>query len=65
MVKMLNWKKDDVLKNVFNHISGLLKVSRGEELTIIQKDFGSGFTSVRNSENQDGFVPTNMLHIFE
>ena len=41
----------NALINVLFHL-GLLKVSRGEELTIIQKDLGSGWTSVRNSEEQ-------------
>ena len=46
------WGLDiNALINVFFHL-GLLKVSRGEELTIMQKDLGSGWTSVRNSEEQ-------------
>ena len=43
-------------------------MSRGEELTIIQKDLGSGWTSVRNSEDQvllSSFEQTNVSQIIK
>ena len=43
-------------------------MSRGEELTIIQKDLGSGWTSVRNSEDQvllSSFERTNLSQIIK
>ena len=52
MLTIEQWGLDtNALINDFFH-SGLLKVTRGEELTIMQKDLGSGWTSVRNSEEQ-------------
>ena len=38
-----------------------LKVERGEELVVIQKDFGSGWTYVQGL-NGVGFVPTKILY---
>ena len=44
--------------------NGLLPVERGEELIVIQKDLGSGWTYVQ-SKRGTGFVPTKLLFFFE
>jgi hypothetical protein len=44
---------------------GLLSVQKGEELVIIQKDLGSGWTCVQNQYGSSGFVPTSLLYFFD
>ena len=41
--------------------SSHLTVDRGEELIVIQRDFGSGWTYVQGSRGV-GFVPTKILY---
>lgn len=45
--------------------SGLLTVERGEELILIQKDFGSGWTYLQKVDGSVGFVPTSILYFFD
>ena len=42
---------------------GILNVEKGEELHIIQRDLGSGYTCVQNTHGT-GFVPTSKLYFF-
>ena len=42
-------------------ISGLIDVDKGEELSVIQEDFGTGWTCVQASRGT-GFVPTAILY---
>ena len=42
---------------------GILNVEKGEELHIIQRDLGSGYTCVQ-SKHGTGFVPTSKLYFF-
>ena len=42
---------------------GLLSVEKGEELLIIQKDLGSGWTCVQSTQ-ASGYVPTSILYFF-
>ena len=67
----MNWYKIQLpricLANLAEQINlnlfpDLLKVIRGEELTVVQKDLGSGFTYVRNREDKIGYVPTSVLY---
>ena len=58
--------KSDFNPNTFQYKStpGLLKITKGESLLILQNDLGSGWTCVRNPNNsQTGFVPTRNLNI--
>lgn len=48
--------------NSFRGIPGLLEVIKGEELSIVQKDLGSGWTCVRGHKGT-GFVPTPILYV--
>jgi hypothetical protein len=38
-----------------------LKVGLGEDLAIVQKDLGSGYTYVRNCRSKVGYVPTSLV----
>lgn len=50
--------------NKFSETPGLLNVDKGEELILIQKDLGSGWTCVQGSHGT-GFVPTSLLYFFD
>ena len=48
----------------YKNVPGLLKISKAEKLVILQNDFGSGWTCVRNQQTfKTGFVPTRHLSI--
>ena len=49
--------------NDYPDVPALLTVEKGEELLIIQKDLGSGYTSVKGLIGS-GFVPTSILYFF-
>lgn len=59
--------KSNFNPNTFQYKStpGLLGITKGEKLLVLQKDLGSGWTCVRNpTTHQTGFVPSrNLKHL--
>ena len=59
--------KSNFNPNTFQYKStpGLLGITKGEKLLVLQKDLGSGWTCVRNQNtHQTGFVPSrNLKHL--
>lgn len=47
--------------STFYDMEGLIDVEKGERLSVLQKDLGSGWTCVRNQAGKTGFVPTTVL----
>ena len=62
------WVKSTFNPYTLEHRStpDLLEITKNEELIVLQNDFGSGWTCVRNPKTlQTGFVPTSNLNFFQ
>ena len=46
---------------------GSIAMGEGEEFSVLEQDQGDGWTRVRRSDGEEGFVPTSYidLHIFD
>ncbi|XP_043914079.1 formin-binding protein 1 [Protopterus annectens] len=45
------------------HNEGTISVTEGEVLNVIEEDKGDGWTRVRRSEDEEGYVPTSYLDV--
>lgn len=43
---------------------GTMSVAEGEMLYVIEEDKGDGWTRVRRSEEEEGYVPTSYVEVF-
>ena len=46
---------------------GSIAMGEGEEFSVLEQDQGDGWTRVRRSDGEEGFVPTSYidLHIYD
>ncbi|XP_032904976.1 formin-binding protein 1 isoform X9 [Amblyraja radiata] len=43
---------------------GTIMITEGETLTVIEEDKGDGWTRVRRSEDEEGYVPTSYVEVY-
>ncbi|XP_055516051.1 formin-binding protein 1 isoform X2 [Leucoraja erinacea] len=43
---------------------GTITITEGETLTVIEEDKGDGWTRVRRSEDEEGYVPTSYVEVY-
>lgn len=43
---------------------GTISVVEGETLYVIEEDKGDGWTRIRRSEDEEGYVPTSYVEVF-
>ncbi|PIO39479.1 hypothetical protein AB205_0071730, partial [Aquarana catesbeiana] len=43
---------------------GTISVSEGEILKVIEEDKGDGWTRIRRSEEEEGYVPTSYIEVY-